>query len=115
MSSDRLVRLELMRENFGADDDLIHELAENFLAGLPEMLLAIEASIKSSDAKGLDRSAHTFKSTVAIFGAAPLVGAAQELEDCGRLDDMDSVSVTYVLLTKLTERLVTEIHELILK
>ena len=104
-----------MHENFGADDDLIREVAETFLAGLPEMLSAIESAIATSDAKNIDASAHTFKSTVAMFGAAPLVTIAQDVENCGRTQNLGSVALKYKQLSVLTVRLTKDIQELILK
>ena len=75
----------------GGDLELLQEIAGLFLEDEPNMVAAIEQAAAASDAKGLERSAHTLKGCVSNFGAQHCFDAALHLERLGRAADFSGV------------------------
>ena len=83
-----LFDLSAALETAGQDFEILTDLAETFLTECPGLLGAIRGAVEQGDAPLLERSAHTFKSTVAIWGAEPAAEAARALETMGREGDL---------------------------
>jgi len=79
-----MFELSAALETAGQDLEILADLAQTFLAECPGLLAAIASAVEQGDAQSLERSAHTFKSTVAIWGARPAAEAALDLETMGR-------------------------------
>lgn len=86
--SDVLNKNELLDRVFG-DVDLLVEIVDMFLELSPNMLSAIDHSIKARDAKGLSETAHAFKGSVGNFAQGSAFGAALELEKMGKSGELD--------------------------
>ncbi len=82
----------LVNENLGGGAEATREFSEVTKKETSAMLVEIRRAIETRDSKLLARAAHTFKSCVAYFGAAPLVQAALALESLGRTESFDGTS-----------------------
>ncbi len=76
----------------GAEDPgLFRELVALYLADTPRLLQALEESSQVADGGGLERAAHTLKSSSANMGAARLSALCKTLEARARSRQFDEV------------------------
>jgi HPt (histidine-containing phosphotransfer) domain-containing protein len=75
----------------GGDAELLKEIAQLFIEDYPRAMEEIRHAADRGDAKGLERSAHGLKGSVANFGAAAAVDAAKTLESMGRAQQLTEV------------------------
>ncbi len=115
MAAQRLLDLDGVRERLDNEDELVAELARHFIERAPGQLAAVEAAVERADAKALEFAAHSFKSTLAIFGAFPAVAIAQALEDLGHAGKVDGAAVKFTDLATLARQLEREIVSTILE
>lgn len=80
-------------DRVGGDEDLLHEITTIFLSEYPELLDDIRDAIAASDARKLERSAHSLKGAVSNFGAHAATQAAYRLEDLGRHNRLECAAV----------------------
>ena len=79
-----------LRELGGTDDpDLFTELVTLFLEDTPQRLDELGEAMSAQDAAGLERSAHSLKSSSANLGAMELSAIFREIERAGRDHDLD--------------------------
>ncbi len=82
-----------------ADDrELLAQMVDLFRADSPKMLSAIRASVGSSDAAALARSAHALNGSVENFGRAGSFACARELERMGREGVLDGAPEQLTML-----------------
>ena len=72
------------------DERLLDDLVQFFLDDSPELLCEARAAIERSDAKALERTAHSIRGLASNFGAQSTVNAAAVLEEIGRRSDLDA-------------------------
>lgn len=96
----------------GGDIDLLKEIAAMFLEESPIMLQTMERAVAQGDAEGLERAAHTFKGSVANFGATQGYEAALALEMIGRGKDLDTASAALARVREAFEQLQPELEAL---
>jgi PAS domain S-box-containing protein len=75
---------QLARKGVAGDEEILRELAEIFLAILPDWLRQLPEAAAKGDAAALRRLAHTVKGSVGHFGAIAACAAAERLEAVGR-------------------------------
>lgn len=109
MAPQKLLDLAGVRDRLDGDDELVAELARHFLERGPAQLAAVEAAAGRGDPKALQFAAHTFKSTLAIFGAAPAVALAQSLEDLGQAGRVDGAAAACADLVTSARQLELEV------
>ena len=80
---------ELALERLGGDEELLREIARLFLDDYPKLMGELRDAVRSGDAKGIERSAHSLKGSVANFAAGPVCEAAFALEQIGRSGDVE--------------------------
>lgn len=85
---------EVAMARVGGDEELLRELAQLFLQEGPRLMAELRAAHSLSDAKGVERSAHGLKGSVANFGAKPAVDAAYQIEQLGRAGKLEAVEET---------------------
>jgi two-component system, sensor histidine kinase and response regulator len=90
----------------GGGADVLCEFTDLLKLQLPTLLSDIRRAIEVRDSKLLRRSAHTLKSSVAYFGAEPLVVAALALENLGRAESFDSSTELLATLERELVRVV---------
>jgi two-component system sensor histidine kinase/response regulator len=88
---------EIALSRVGGDTTLLREIAELFLDDYPKVLRELHEAARNQDARGLERTAHGLKGSVANFGARAAVDAALKLEGIGRSQEL--VEVEHVLQT----------------
>lgn len=71
------------------EGSVLVEVVETFLKDAPKHIAAMQQAISNNDAKLLDRSAHTLKSTAAAVGAVMLASICKEVEHIGRQGQVD--------------------------
>lgn len=74
----------------GGDRELLDELAAMFGNDAPERLTALRAALERRDMATADRTAHSLKGALSIFGAEAGAAIAREIEalaDAGRLHE----------------------------
>ena len=72
------------------DERLLDDLVQFFLDDSPELLCEARAAIERSDAKALERTAHSIRGLASNFGAQSTVNAAAVLEEIGRRSDLEA-------------------------
>ncbi len=83
--------------------DLLEELRELFVEGVPPQLEALREAIRSGDAPSAQRVAHALKGSCGNIGALRMFTICAELEDVGHSGELESASV-------LIERLEAELR-----
>ncbi len=76
----------------------------------PEHLATIRESIVKRDAKTLQRSAHTLKSSVSYFGAADLVELAIAMEDHGKNASFEQAEALFTEIQQQVARVIAELN-----
>jgi len=87
------------------NEDLIKEMVGIFFEESSDMLKKIEDGIASADAKLVERSAHTLKSSSAMFGAKRARAAAFELEKAGKAGELSRAPELFDRLNEEIEQL----------
>ena len=83
-----------------------------FLGEVPRMLADIRQALAQADAPTLQRTAHTLKSSLALFGAPGAAAAARALEQIGREGDLSRGASARTALEAALRRLTPEIAAL---
>jgi HPt (histidine-containing phosphotransfer) domain-containing protein len=92
-------------ERMGGNERIVHRLVERFRSTVPSLLSELSAAVESRDRQKLEVVAHTYKGSVANFGADPLVKLAESLEEN---PDFDNAGHQVQLLEKLTQQILAE-------
>jgi HPt (histidine-containing phosphotransfer) domain-containing protein len=81
---DSLFRLEQL-----AGKEIVRGVVDSFVGEAPGRVARMRQAIAEGDAEGLAFAAHGFKGSAAQLGALRLAEACQELEERGRVGDLD--------------------------
>jgi HPt (histidine-containing phosphotransfer) domain-containing protein len=76
----------------GSGPGLFEELVELFIADSAAHVRALESALAAGDARLLERSAHTLKSSSASLGAMQLSELCRALEQAGRTNALSAAS-----------------------
>jgi len=84
--------LDPYREMMGDEADaFVADILDTYLANSVQLVSDIETSFAAQDAATFVRSAHTFKSNSAMFGAQTLAGFALKLELAGKANTLNGL------------------------
>jgi CheY-like chemotaxis protein len=78
------VDLNYLYDLMDGDEDLLRELINAFVEDCPRQIHAISTAIQSKDAEALRIAAHTFKGSVANFGANLITDKAMSIEELAK-------------------------------
>jgi signal transduction histidine kinase/DNA-binding response OmpR family regulator len=78
------VDLSGLRQSFGKDGTLLPRLVGRFLEELPRSLERLRSAAEGRDGAGIERVAHDFRGSLAVFRAQRACTLAGELEAAGR-------------------------------
>jgi two-component system sensor histidine kinase/response regulator len=93
--------LASLRELQGEDEpDIVAELAQMFLEDVPLRLTELREAIETGDAPSVERIAHTLKGSSANMGAMRMESICSEIEEMGRMGELESVRA---LISELEE------------
>lgn len=98
---------ELALDRVGGDEELLQEIVGLYLAEYPDLLEQIQSAVKTGDAPGLFRSAHTLKGSLGALGAESAQQRAFDLEMSGREGDLQGAPGMVADL----ENLLRQLHE----
>jgi HPt (histidine-containing phosphotransfer) domain-containing protein len=93
----------------GGDTEMLESIVELFAVEGPKQLDAIRVHVERHDTIGIQRSAHQFKGSVVIFGAARAESAALKLEHAAVDGDQLQIAQAWSNLTDEFARLMTEL------
>jgi HPt (histidine-containing phosphotransfer) domain-containing protein len=94
----------------GDDLELADEIVAAFLERAAGLLAAVGAAVAAADPRQLQHAAHSFKGSLAVFGAATAVDAAQRLEDLGAGGSAAGAAADLAQLQTLTATLIRELE-----
>lgn len=97
-----LANLKELQEE--GEPDIVEEVGSLFLKHAPEKIAAIEKAAAKKDAKALQVSAHSLKSSSAYVGAMGLSGLSKDLEMMGRSGSVEGAEGKIEALTAEYER-----------
>ncbi len=101
------------RQNFGCDEDLLHEIALVFIEDVPAIAAELEAACLRNDFVTVARLAHSLKGLCATFGAEPARTYAQRLElDAANCRAAVSLDKIHALIESLQQTITTLQSEL---
>jgi HPt (histidine-containing phosphotransfer) domain-containing protein len=87
------------------DKALLEEIARLFRNDYPGWLEELQAAIRAGDALSTERSAHSLKGAVRIFGATAAYNLASELEAFGRAVDLTGAATILPMLERELKQL----------
>ncbi len=89
---------------------LLKQLAEVFLLDLPSALTDIDTAVTDNDAQRIERAAHRLKGAAVNLCADALAQAAEQLEQCGRLQAFDQTREAQQQLVTRASELAAELR-----
>ena len=96
------VNLEILEQlNFmlgGGDPDFLAGLVDEFIDDASNLMNEIRQSVEGASAPRLQQSAHTLKSSAAMFGAAEMSLTCEELEEMGSKGTLSEAAKALALL-----------------
>lgn len=96
MSDDSLLATEInldgLREIVGDDTEVLKDVLESFLEDSPKLLKEMQQDLLSQDLEGVERHAHTLKSSSRLFGAETFARQCQALENVAKQADVSAVT-----------------------
>jgi PAS domain S-box-containing protein len=87
-----------MLARLGHSRELLVEVSDVFLAGLPRMMARLGEAVAARDARALAEAAHLLKGSVGNFSAAAAVTAAARLEELGNRRELAEVPAALAAL-----------------
>lgn len=104
-----LANLKELQEE--GEPDIVEEVGSLFLKHAPEKIAAIETAVAKKDAKALQVSAHSLKSSSAYVGAMGLSAMSKDLEMMGRSGSVEGAEGKVKALTAEYERVKSELEK----
>ena len=105
--------LSQARQNFGSDENLLHEIANVFIEDVPGIADELKAAWLRNDFQTIARLAHSLKGLCATFGAEPSRTYAQRLElDAANCQSAVTLEKIYKLVDTLEQTIATLQNEL---
>lgn len=92
-------------DRVGGDTDLLRDITAIFLSEYPALVHEIREAVMASDAKRLERAAHSLKGSVSNFGAQAATQAAYQLEVIGRRGELQEAGMALKELLEEFEQL----------
>jgi two-component system, sensor histidine kinase and response regulator len=105
------VDLHSVLDAVDGDKALLEEVLEVFLKDYPQGVEALRVAIKAGDAQQTERTAHSLKGAVGIFGLSTAYHLAYELETLGRARHLDGAQAIMEELERALERIATVLAE----
>ena len=97
--------VEQALSNMDGDEELLRETVELFLKEYPKILVRLHTALADTDAKTLEREAHSIKGAAANLGATAAYEAAFRLEQIGRAENWGRAPDALTALERELKRL----------
>ncbi|MBI5855156.1 MAG: response regulator [Nitrospirae bacterium] len=95
------------------DRALLVDMLNLYLDSSVKLTALIQETLRSQDARGLERAAHTVKGAVGTLSAQKAFDAAVRLEECARASDFRQAGEAWSALEQELQRLCSAIHPLV--
>ena len=99
-----VLRRATMRDLRAAGDDFLLDLIDLFMTEAPTRLATLTSALGAGDSSTAQRTAHTLKSTAAIFGAETMQAIAAAAELAARAGEFQEVARLLAPLRTATEQ-----------
>ncbi len=87
------------------DEDLVRVVAEGFLEDIPQQVAVLAGYLKTKDAQGVERQAHSIKGASANVSGEALSKVAFAIEKAGKQGDLDAADTLLAPLVEQFDRL----------
>ncbi len=109
MSEDKLIDWQVALKTAQGKEEFLKELVQLFLDESAKMFDELRAALDEKNAKTIQRTAHTLKSSLKALGAMPVAQLAERLETIGRENRLDDADEAAALLREKFEQLKPEL------
>ncbi len=89
------IDLSLALKATDGDIELLREVVGSFLEEYPTLLAQLEAALQAGDNAVVQRSSHTIKGTLRLFGKSPSQELAELLEEMAASGSLENATDTY--------------------
>ena len=89
------IDLSLALKATDGDRVLLQEVVEAFVEEYPTLLVELETAIHTGNNAVVQRSSHTIKGTLRLFGNVPARELAEQLEEMGSTGSLGNAAETY--------------------
>ena len=103
---DGVVDWDAAMERVGGSDEVLTDMVRLFLEECPKLMDAVRRAMADSNARELQRAAHTLKGAADVFSAKRVVDAAWQLETIGRDGDLADAGRAWSVLQREVDRLI---------
>jgi CheY-like chemotaxis protein len=110
-----LIDWEAAWRQIPGDRDLAKQLAELLLTEGPKLIRQMQDGLSAGDSVLVQRSAHTFKSSVGIFAAVRLVDSGEQIEVLAKEQQLDKCAHLVPELENLMNCLSEELNEFLIQ
>lgn len=107
-----MIDREAAIERMGGNADLFADICRFFHEDVPDLMAAIDRGMHEDDPTAVTRAAHSIRGLAANFNAAPVIAAAQSLEDAAAAGETHKLAELASELRRLVDRLSNEIDAL---
>jgi len=97
------IKEQLQRYMGEGDQALVEELVEEFIDDIPQRLDDLHKGLDQPDARLVERTAHTLKSSSQLLCGAALAAQCQTIEDLAKDEDLSAVEAELPALTQAVE------------
>jgi CheY-like chemotaxis protein len=99
------IDLEALLERVENDTTLLEEMIQLYMESSPRLMSDIESGVQRRDAASIQRAAHTLKGALQNLSAGPSAALAKQMENAGRLEDLNAADQSLNELKRELDRL----------
>ena len=100
---DAEMRVQLI-DLMDGESEMIIDLIETLTESTPELMEALESSLKDQNADGIREAAHALKSSHAQLGARQFADLCQQMEELGKSGSLQTAEALYRQILKEHEQ-----------
>jgi len=108
-----LLNIEIARQKIPGGDAGLRQMAGLLNTECGRLIQELSDAKAKDDSSKFRRAAHTLKSSASVFGVTPVVEVARDLEEIGKVGNLDGAADRVAELESLLARLREELKSLI--
>lgn len=113
MTAQPIIDLNLLRQQFGEDDDLLCEIIKDYREQRVDISAEIHDSLARNDTTAAAEHAHQIKGSLLTLGAQAAAHAASELESAARQGDVHAARAAMTRFEHQLDTLAPELDRLL--
>jgi PAS domain S-box-containing protein len=113
-AAESMVDWAMAKKAVRGDIQLLELIVETALGEIPQLLANIRRAVAAGDSPALRLAAHTLKGSIRYFGAQPVLESAQQLEDMGQNNQLETAAASLPALEQSAAELMCALKERIL-